>query len=67
MYKNTDDLPITLTVKDIADILGISRNNAYALSNSKDFPSIRIGKKRIVIPKSAFVEWMNQCPRAVVI
>jgi excisionase family DNA binding protein len=64
MYKNIDDLPITLTVADIANVLKISRNNAYALSNSNNFPSIRIGK-RIVIPKKAFEEWLNQCPRVV--
>lgn len=62
MYNNIDDLPITLTAIDIANILGISRNSAYALCNSKDFPTIRLGK-RIIISKDAFVNWINQCPR----
>lgn len=64
MYKNIDDLPITLTVTDVANILGISRNNAYALSNSKDFPVIQIGKRKI-IPKRAFEDWLNEGPRVV--
>lgn len=64
MYKNIDDLPITLTVTDVANVLMINRNGAYALCNSQDFPSIRIGK-RIIIPKRAFEEWLNQGPRVV--
>lgn len=59
MYTSFEELPIMLTVMDIANILGISRNNAYALSNSEDFPAMRIGK-RVVISKDRFYEWIMQ-------
>jgi excisionase family DNA binding protein len=59
MYKSIDELPLTITVIDIADILGISRNNAYAVANSEEFPKMRIGK-RIIIPKAAFVKWLEE-------
>ena len=48
----------TLKVEEVKDILGISRASAYNLARSKDFPSIRVGK-RLVIPKEAFFRWMD--------
>ncbi len=58
MYKNIDDLPITFGPSDVANILGISRNKAYALVNQPGFPKYRIGR-RIVISKKHFLEWMD--------
>lgn len=59
MYTSFEELPIMLTAVDIANILGISRNNAYAVCNSEGFPAIRIGKK-IVISKDNFYKWIMQ-------
>ena len=58
--KSLDDLPVCLNVHDVANILRISKKVAYKLVNQKDFPSIRVGEKRIVIPKSKFIEWMDK-------
>lgn len=58
--KNTDydALPLVLEVKDIQDILGISRTTAYALVNREDFPAFRSGN-RIKVSKAALFEWMK--------
>ena len=48
----------SLTVDDIAKILHIGRVQAYNLVHRQDFPKLKIGK-RIVIVKSAFVNWLN--------
>ena len=53
------DLPITLSVEDVASYLGISRVGAYNLCHSKGFPSMRIGK-RILIPRDRFLEWLDR-------
>ena len=53
------DLPITLSVEDVASYLGISRVGAYTLCHLKGFPSMRIGK-RILIPRDRFLEWIDQ-------
>lgn len=53
-----ESLPITLTVRHISAILGISRIGAYNLCHAVGFPSIRIGK-RILIPRDNFFEWIN--------
>lgn len=47
------------TVKEIAEILGISKNAAYDLVKSKNgFVIVRIGKT-IRVPIESFDEWLN--------
>ncbi len=53
------DLKLTLTVTEVARQLNISRPKAYALANSKGFPSIRLGK-RIVIPVEGLKAWLKK-------
>ena len=58
-YKSYDELPLMLSVPEIAVVLGISRAAAYELARSKDFPSLRIGT-RIVVPKDKFIDWISR-------
>ena len=60
-YTNTNELPYTLSVEEMAAFLGISRVGAYNLSHSKGFPSKRIGK-RILIPRDEFLAWLKELP-----
>ena len=53
-YTNYDDLPLMLSVPDVASVLGISLAGAYELVRSDGFPSLRIGS-RIVVPKEKFI------------
>ena len=57
-YKNYDELPITLSVNQVAKALGISRTSSYELVRSKGFPAITIGS-RIVVPKEEFISWIK--------
>ena len=43
VYKTYDELPLMLSVSQVADVLGIGRTNAYELVKEKDFPSLKIG------------------------
>ncbi len=58
--KNTYDLPECLNVPDVAKFLGVSRSVAYKLVRQPGFPSIRVGEKRIVIPRDKFKEWIDE-------
>jgi len=58
-YKDFSELPMTLTAKDLVDILGIGKANAYELMRSDDFPSKRVSNRRIVVSKQAFEKWFN--------
>ena len=57
-YTNYDDLPLMLSVPDVASVLGISRAGAYELVRSDGFHSLRIGS-RIVVPKEKLIGWIN--------
>ena len=53
-----EELPLVLTPAEISGLLGISRNTAYELLHSKDFPAFRIGKQYRV-SRERFVAWLN--------
>ena len=59
MYKNYEDLPLMLSVHDVAEFLGISKSSAYVLAKEKGFPTLKIGA-RVVIPRDRFIEWINK-------
>ena len=41
-YTSLEQLPLALSAEDVAQVLGISRANAYTLMHSKGFPTIKI-------------------------
>ena len=54
-----ENLPLVLHVKELAEVLSISQNTAYALVRSGRIRSIRTG--RIYrIPKDALIDYLNQ-------
>ena len=59
IYTSYDELPIMLSVPQLAAALGISRSSAYALARSEGFPALKIGS-RIVIPKDKLQYWINE-------
>ena len=59
VYKSYDELPLMLSVPEVASVLGISRAGAYELVRSDDFPALKIGS-RIVVPKEKFIEWIDE-------
>ena len=61
VYKSYDELPLMLSVPEVATVLGISRAGAYELVHSSGFPSMKIGS-RIVTPKDKLLAWIDaQC------
>ena len=62
IYTSYDELPIMLSVPQLASALGISRSSAYTLVRSDGFPALKIGS-RLVIPKDKLQVWINEnCP-----
>ncbi len=61
IYTSYEQLPLTLCADDVAQVLGISRTNAYTLMHTRGFPTIKIGK-RMVVAKDKLIAWMEaQC------
>lgn len=59
IYKSYSELPLTLSVPEVAAARGISRAGAYELVRADSFPKIKIGN-RIVVPKDQFIAWMDK-------
>lgn len=57
-YTSYDELPLMLSVPEVAAVLGISRAGTYELVKSEGFPSLKIGS-RIVVPKEKFIDWID--------
>ena len=60
-------LPDVLDVAQLAEALHLSRSGAYNLLNQPDFPTLRIGGRKMVM-KQDLIEWLrrhtNQVNRA---
>lgn len=53
------DLPDVLSAQQLAVTLGVSRAGAYKLLASKDFPTLRIGGRKLV-PKQQLAAWIEK-------
>jgi len=42
-----------MTVTEAARVLGVGRQTAYTAARSGELPAIRLGRKRIAVPKAA--------------
>ena len=49
IYTSYEELPLMLSVAEVAAVLGISRAGAYELVHGNGFPALKIGS-RIVNP-----------------
>lgn len=59
VYNSYDELPLFLNAETVAKALGVSPSSGYELMHEQGFPSLRIGN-RIVIPKEAFIRWVEE-------
>ena len=53
-----ETMPDVMDAKQIAEALQISRAGAYNLLNSPDFPTLRIGGRKLVM-KNELVKWLK--------
>ena len=58
-FRSYDELPLTLTVPEVGEVLAISRAKAYDLARSEGFPSMRIGT-RILVPRDKLILWIDE-------
>lgn len=58
MYCTIQELPIILNAVQVAAVLGISKSRAYQLFLQKDFPTVQIGRRKLV-SRDAFWTWFQ--------
>jgi len=67
MKMETDNEKIgrlVFTVEETAKMLGISRGTAYLLANTGGIPAIRIGQRRLVVPRKALEDFLSSAGKA---
>ena len=57
-FISTENLPLVLSVPELASVLDIGVNTAYKLVSSGQIRARRIGR-RIRIPRSALLEYLD--------
>lgn len=57
-----ESFPEVLNAGQIAALLGISRAGAYQLLRRADFPTLHIGKRKLV-PKDKLIAWIDRQTR----
>ena len=51
--------PVLLTVREAAKVLRISADLAYSLVRAGVLPVLRLGERRVVIPREALLRWIE--------
>ena len=54
-----NDLPLVLNATQLANVLSISRANAYNLLHREDFPTLQFGK-RMLVSRDRLAQWMDE-------
>lgn len=57
-YSDYESIPLFLDASAIMNLLGLSRTTVYYMLQEKDFPTIEIGKRRMVRKEKLF-EWID--------
>jgi len=57
-FTSVKELPIMLSISQVAVVLNISRASAYELAHCRNFPAMLVGS-RIVVPKDKLLAWIE--------
>ena len=58
-YNSFNELPLMLTVQDVADVLGIGLAHAYEVAHRQDFPHYHPGQPDHR-PRDKFMAWIDE-------
>ncbi len=58
-YNSYDEMPMFLSIKDVADTIGLSISRIYDIANTdKKFPCVILGRRKVV-PREEFKAWVK--------
>ena len=59
--KDFADLPAAITVwPGLGEAFGLSRASCYSLVKQPGFPAVRVGRRKIIVPKNRLIEWLEK-------
>ena len=61
LKKNLDlTEPLCISVPAAARMLGVSRNTGYEIARLGQLPTIKCGRRRLVVPKAALMKMLQE-------
>lgn len=54
------EAPLLLKVGEAATLCGIGRSTAYELMRSGAWPTVRVGKRSVRVPRAALLDWIQR-------
>ena len=61
LKKNLDlSEPLCISVPAAARMLGVSRNTGYEMARLGQLPTIKCGRRRLVVPKAALMKILQE-------
>lgn len=58
-YLSEDDLPLVLTIPEVARFLRIGESTAYELAQNPNFPAVRIGRA-VRVGRDELIAWWKR-------
>jgi len=52
--------PLCISVPAAAKMLGVSKNTGYEMARLGQLPTIRCGRRRLVVPKAALMKMLEE-------
>jgi len=52
--------PLCISVPTAARMLGVSRNTGYEMARLGQLPTIKCGRRRLVVPKAALMKMLQE-------
>jgi excisionase family DNA binding protein len=62
-YLQSDEV-LCISVTAAAKLLGVSRNTGYEMVRMGQLPTIRCGRRRLIIPKAALMKMLQEASQA---
>lgn len=57
--KEAHEMKVALSMKEVAQALGIAEHTVRRLVRTGELPAIRISERRIIIPAEALNNWLS--------
>lgn len=58
---------LALSITQFCEAMGISKSHFYALQKAGEAPKVvRVGRRRVVIPRAEAERWINECETVAV-
>ena len=64
-YQSLQELPLMLSMMDVASVLGISKAGAYTLAHSRDFLRSGLAEGSSFHRKNFWTGWKNRLPEVL--